>query len=437
MIQARIEAFIKKKSRKPGWGFSGAPDNRQEGKVEHAQKHILNGLLLGLAANKPTLRDVEEMTRDLRLSFRALVPKPISDTTLDTESRRLDAGYLTDKLVQQVREDFRAKMLGPVGLPCGVVTVDGKNLATLLHDAGGAGHARSSENEKWQRPSGSKDEEYYLVPALRAALTSAEARPIVHQMALPPGTGESSLFCALVDELHSAYGRSGMFEVIDTDAGLTSLGNADHVNALGYTYVFGLKGNQPEMHEEARRLLLSMTRNEAAEAETPWERREGKRIRRKLWRTAEMAGFANSVGTWTHLRQTWLVRQETEHPNGEVAVEDRCFITSALWNYFKPEQILGLVRNHWRVENDCFNSLDVQWREDSAPWCTQGNAILGLSLLRVMAYNLAQQLRRRRLRRKDEDGSYMNPLSWRSLFKVITLTLESAIGGDEALLAAS
>jgi predicted transposase YbfD/YdcC len=435
MIQSRIERFIKKKSRKPGWGFSDAPDNRQEGKVEHAQKHILNSLLLGLTANKPTLRDVEEMTRDLRLSFRALVAKPISDTTLDTESRRLDGGYLLGKVMEQVREEFRAKMLGPVGLPCGVVTVDGKNLATLLHDAGGSGHARSSENEKWQRPGGAKDEEYYLVPALRASLTSAEARPIIYQKALPPGTGESTSFCELVDDLHRAYGRSGMFEVIDVDAGLTSLENADHVNALGYTYIFGLKGNQPELYEEARRLLQAQARREAAEAETPWERRAGKRIRRRLWRTAEMVGLENSVGTWGHLRQTWLVRQETEHPNGQVTVEERYFITSALWNYFRPEQILGLVRSHWRVENDAFNSLDVQWREDSAPWCTQGNAILGLSLLRVMAYNLAQQLRRRRLRRKDEDGWQAEPMSWRSLFKAIGMTLETVAGGDEAIVA--
>jgi len=434
-MQTRIERFIKKKSQKPGWDFSDAPDTRQEGKVEHEQRHILNSLVLGLAANKPTLRDVEEMTRDLRRSFRALVPSPISDTTLDTEARRLDVAYLTGKLVAQVREDFRGKMLGPVGLPCGVATVDGKNLATLWHDAGGAGHARSSENEKWQRPAGSKDEEYYLVPALRAALTSAEARPIIYQKALPPGTGESTSFGELVDDLHREYGRSGMLGVIDADAGLTSLENADHVDGLGYAYIFGLKGNQPELYGEARRLLQAQSRREAAEAETRWERREGKRIRRRLWRTAEMAGFENSVGTWGHLRQSWLVRQETAHPDGEVTVEDRYFITSALWNYLGPEQILGLVRHHWRVENDCFNSLDVQWREDSAPWCTRGNAILGLGLLRVMAYNLAQQLRRRRLRRKDESGRYHEPLSWRSLFKAIGMTLETIAGGDEVIAA--
>jgi len=270
---------------------------------------------------------------------------------------------------------------------------------------------------------------------LRAALTSAEARPIIYQQALPPGTGEATSFCEMVDNLHRSYGRSGMFEVVEGDAGLISLSNAGHVDGLGYTYIFGLKGNQPELYEEARRLLEPQADSEAPEAETPWERREGKRIRRLLWRTAEMAGIENSVGKWAHLRQTWLVRQETEHPDGTVKVEDRYFVTSALWNYFKPAQILALIRGHWRVENDCFNSLDVQWREDFGPWCTKGDAVLGLSLLRVMAYNLVQMLRRRRLRRKTENGNYKEPLSWRSLFKAIMLTLEAALDSDEATLA--
>jgi hypothetical protein len=46
-----------------------------------------------------------------------------------------------------------------------------------------------------------------------------------------------------------------MFEVFDFDAGLTSLANADYINHKGYGYVFGLKGNQPELHAEAKRLL--------------------------------------------------------------------------------------------------------------------------------------------------------------------------------------
>lgn len=428
-MKERIASFLKKKKQKPGWRFYDAPDEREQGKVEHKVWSLHNALVLGLAANKKALRDVEAMTECLRLEYRGLVPGTISDTTLDEAVRRLDVEYLTGKLVQQVREDFRAKMLNPVFLPCGVATVDGKNLATLDHDADGVGHARSKENEKWQ---GKRDGAYFLYPALRASLTSAESRPIILQRMLPSKTGESTSFITFVNELHAAYGRGGMFEVIDGDAGLTSLANANHVNALGYAYILGLKGNQADLHEEAHRLLLPKARREAPEAETAWERRGSSYMRRRLWRTDEMSGFENSVGKWSHLRQTWLVRQETRNADGTVAIEDRYFITSALWNYFSPAQILGLVRGHWRVENDCFNSLDLQWREDSAPWCTRENAIPGLSLLRVMAYNLVQQLRRRRLCRKDENGQRKAPMSWRELFKLIVLTIETADLGERA-----
>ena len=431
-MKERIANFFKKKKKKPGWRFYDAPDNREQGKVEHKVFSLHNALVLGLAANKPTLRDVESMTKGLHLEYRGLVPRPISDTTLDEAVRRLDVEYLTCKLVQQVREDFRAKMLAPVFLPCGIVTVDGKNLATLGHDADGVGHSRSKENEKWQ---GKKDGEYFLYPALRASLTSAESRPIILQKMLPPKTGESTSFIVFVDALHAAYGRGGMFDVIDVDAGLTSLANADHVDSLDYAYIMGLKGNQTDLHEEAHRLLLPKASYEAPEAETSWERRGSSHMRRRLWRTDGMTGFENSVGKWSHLRQTWLVRQETRSADGSVTTEDRYFITSALWNYFTPEQILSMVRSHWRVENDCFNSLDLQWREDSAPWCTKENAILGLSLLRVMAYNLVQQLRRRRLRRKDENGQREAPMSWREIFKLIVLTIETADFGGTAFTA--
>lgn len=200
--------------------------------------------------------------------------------------------------------------------------------------------------------------------------------------------------------------------------------NADLVINAGYEYVFGLKGNQIELHQEAKELLLPLTDSRPPEIETAWEHRNGKRIRRRLWRTEEMAGFQNSVGTWNHLRQTWLVRQETLDSKGLLDCEDRFFLTSLGWAELKPQQILLLVRYHWAIENDCFNSLDLQWREDAGPWCTQGTAIWGLSVLRVMAYNTAQILRRRRLRKKDPDGTRAPLMTWRSLFKAIEKSFE-------------
>ncbi|MBW6496576.1 MAG: transposase [Burkholderiaceae bacterium] len=420
----RVQRFLAKRARNKakGWDYSDAADPRQQAKVTLPMESIVWALELGLVSNQPTLRDLETLCKQLGSWGRTLVPETISDTTLDTEVRRLSPDYLLAKLVLRVRDLYRSKMLEPAGLPCGVATIDGKNLATLDHDAEGTGHARSSANDKWHR---SKEQEtklgtdYYLMPALRSTLTSAEAKLCLYQLALPPGVGESTMLPAIVEAMHQAYGRSGMIEVFDVDAGLTSLANAGLIDGRGYGYIMGLKGNQPELFAEAQALLEPMANAQPPEAETPWERRNGKRIRRRLWRTNEMAGIENSVGTWTHLRQTWLVRQETIDAAGKLENEDRYFISSLLWNYFTPSQILLVVRLHWGVENDAFNSLDLQWREDSGPWCTLGTAVWALGLLRLMAYNTVQLLRRRRLRDKNPNGSLRAPMSWRSLFKVI------------------
>jgi hypothetical protein len=426
--KVRVQRFLAKMTggKSPGWSYAHAPDPRQQAKVEHPMAAIMWSLELALLSNQPTLRDAEEMTESLGSWVRRLVPEPISDTTLDTEAQRLDADYLLEQLVLRVRGFHRSKMLEPVGLPSGVVTVDGKNLATLDHDADGTGHARSSDNEKWhlgKAQESTRGQSYFLMPALRATLSSAEAKPCIYQLPLPVKTGEATVFAAFLEGLHAAYGRGQMFDIIDADAGLTSLANANRVVDADYDYVFGLKGNQAELFCEAQKLLEPMCAT-APEAESPWESRNGKRIRRRLWRTAEMAGFENSVGKWTHLCQTWLVRQQTRMPGGTIEVEDRYFVTSLPWDRLSPQQILLLVRNHWAVENDCFNSLDLQWHEDAAPWCTRGTAVWALGVLRLLAYNTAQVLRRRRLCAKREDGTRLKPMAWRSLFKTIARAIE-------------
>lgn len=126
--------------------------------------------LLGLISNQPTLRDVEAMSKTRALFVRRLIEKPTSDTTLYEEAKRLQSEYFLSKLVQQIRQWHRSKMLKPVLLPCGVVTVDGKNLATLDHDADGTGQKRSRENSKWDKRTSEEKasgKPYYLLPVLR------------------------------------------------------------------------------------------------------------------------------------------------------------------------------------------------------------------------------------------------------------------------------
>ena len=432
--EERIERVMRKQLGKRGWNFSDAADWRQTGKVKIAMPGLLNLLALGMIQGRETLRDVESLGSKLGGWLLDLVPSAPSDTTLDAVARRLDPVYLNCKLSQQVRDAHRSKILTPRGVSAGVATIDGKNLATLSHDADGTGHERSKDNEKWHDPKRAADAKYFLMPALRATLSSAASTPCISQMPIPPGSAEATVFPAFVDELQREYGRTGMIEVIDADAGLCSLSNANHVHQEGYIYVFGLKGNQAALHEAAQLVLYHRMQDYAPDAETQWERREGKLIRRLLWRSAELSDFENSVGTWDHLRQVWLVRQETEHPDGRVEAEDRFFVTSAPWRRFTPSEILALVRLHWVVENDAFNSLDMQWAEDSAPWCTMGSAIWGLGVLRLMAYNFVQYVRKRRLHRRRPDGTFPALRAWRQVFELIhdTFTFVRYVGAAAA-----
>lgn len=106
-----------------------------------------------------------------------------------------------------------------------------------------------------------------------------------------------------------------------------------------------------------------------------------------------------------------------------ITVIYRFFVTNLTYNRLSPAQILRVVRNHWAVENDCFHSLDVLWREDAPALCSDGNALLGLGILRLLAYNCLQQMRCRYVRVKRQRSNLSDPMPWKELFALIGLAL--------------
>lgn len=188
--------------------------------------------------------------------------------------------------------------------------------------------------------------------------------------------------------------------------------HADLIHTADKAYVLALKYTQPELHAEAERLLRPKTRN-APDAETPWEKVKGRKIQRRLYRTSEIAGYHG----WSHLQQAWLVVQETQHPDGKFEIEERFFLTSLRPGRLTAAQCLRVVRGHWGIENDCFWSIDMQWREDCLPWCSRGRGVEALGLLRLMAYNLLQLARKRHLRERRRDGQVADPPAWRRIFE--------------------
>jgi hypothetical protein len=349
-----------------------------------------------------TLRDMERLTEEMGESERAHVPRRVPDTTLYEFLGQLATAPLREKLRQQVRSLWRSKCLPPEGLPCGVVSIDGKCIGALDHDADGRAQKAHSARRK---------SEYYLARVLRAVLTSAAARPCLDQRVVPASTNEMGAFPEFWKDVVAAYGALDLFEIVTADAGFTSRANADRIHAADKAYVLALKETQPELMAEATRLLRNK-RLLPAQAETSWEKAQGKEIRRRLYRTAEIAGYHG----WDHLQQVWLVLQETRDKQGRIGVEERYFLTSLRTGRLSPVQILAVVRGHWGIENDCFGTLDVAWREDDLPWSTTGRTVEVLGLLRLMAYNLLQMARKRHLRSRV--ANRLTPAApWRAIFE--------------------
>jgi hypothetical protein len=380
------------------WGDLTDPRGRRGQRWSFTQ--LVQSIFLGLLAGCRTLRDVEGMTDDMGPAGRAYVPRRVPDTTLWNVIPRISVAELRQKLHLQVHAAWRRKALEPVGLPCGVIAIDGKGLGALEHDAAGtAQKARRSHD-------GSS---YWLARMLRAVLTSAEAAPCIDQMPIGARTNEVGCAGAFFDALMKAYGRGNLFEIVTLDAGIVSRALADRIHAADKAYVMALKGTQPELLAEARRLLDP---GREPDATTPWETYQGKKIQRRLFRTAEIAGYHD----WDHLRQAWRVEQETRHPDGATDVEQRYFVTSVPWGRLSPSQILWVVRRHWAIENDCNWTVDTQWLEDRVPWCSSGRAVEVLSWFRLMAYNFLQAARRRTLRLRKPDGTREDPAAWRRIF---------------------
>ena len=398
--------FFRQKCKEKAWRWAGAiPDPRGRQGRQWPLRALLNGLFIGLLAGCRTLERVERLTDQLSSGWRRSfdIDERIADTTLYDFLGQLEGKLFRPLLHTQIKEELRGKRLVADALPIGVAAIDGKTLATGA--AGFHPQAQTSHTDDG-RP-------YGHLRALRAVLISSTRQPCLDQALIPPDTNEMGFFESYWSEFLSAYGHTGLVEVVSLDSGFASLHNANLIDQRGKAYVIALKENQPELYKEAEKLLgrvYNLIKHDFVrdpEAQTDWERYQGDRIRRSFFRHKDIEGYMG----WTHLKQVWLVVQERKDPAGQIAVEYRYFMTSLLWNRLTAAEGLRLVRLHWGIENGCNWALDLQWLEDSKAWSGQGKAVEALAWLRLMAYNLIQMLRHGVLR-----GDRQDPLSWQDVF---------------------
>jgi predicted transposase YbfD/YdcC len=221
-----------------------------------------------------------------------------------------------------------------------------------------------------------------LLRTLTCSLVSSAAKMCLDAYPIPAHTNEMGAFPNAFRGLCRVYGRK-LFALVSTDAGMSSLENADLVVGYDKHYLFGCKQDQPTLLAEAQRLLA---RKRKPLAETV-DLRGNLEVHRRLYLTQEMAGFLN----WRHLQT--VVRVESEVRQVETGLveskESRYYLSSLPANRLSPQQWLLVVRNHWGVENQGHWTLDAVFEEDDRPWIRMSpKGALVVMLLRRMAYNL-------------------------------------------------
>ena len=370
------------RARLPELGLDQLEDPRSSQGQRWRLAPLLRAVLTGLLAGAHSLAETEWVTETLSSAARRTlgIKRRVPDTTLRDLLCLLPQRAMRQSLHAMVRAAHRRHALEPNGLPFGVVAMDGK--ATALPSCDDYFAQRQSQNEG-----------RLLVGLLRTmscSLVSSRARVCIDAVPIPASTNEMGQFEASLRGLMKTYRGLDLFRLVSYDAGACSESNAATIRELGLHYLLGLKSTQPSLLTEAQRLLGLLGPQQAA-AQSEDAMGGGKRWIRRLYLSAEIAGFSG----WEHVRTVLRVESEQLDAKGRrCAYENRYFLASLPISRLSASQWLLLVRRHWGVENNCHHTLDAVLREDERPWIeTEPRGALAVLLLRRIAYNLLSLFR--------------------------------------------
>lgn len=366
---------------------------------------LLTAFVVGMIGGAKSLLDVEKMTTELsRPLLRMLgIRRRLSDTTARNVLCVLEPSELRSVLYTQVRAAHRRKAIEPESLPFGILAMDGKGTALP-----------SCDDNYAQRQSADEAALVGVLRTMTAAIVSSRAKICVDASPIPAATNEMGHFATALDEVHAAYGRIRLFQLVTYDSGACSRANAQHVRSKGLDYFFALKGTQPTLETEAHRLLAERTTN-TADARSE-DVRNGHVVVRRVYLTEEMAGYDD----WDHLQTVLRVQSETLDANGKrIAGDERYFLCSLPRLRLTDEQWLLVARLHWGVENNVHNTLDTVLHEDEHPWIeSDPKGALVVAILRRIALNLLVLFRSVTQRSIDRRAT-----PWRELVRNVWLAL--------------
>ena len=368
-------------ARLPEIGLTHVADARAARGVRWELNPLLTATLVAMAAGLKSFAETEKLTEEMSPAMRKKlgIARRIPDTTMRNTAVKLAPEEFRKALRRQTKAAHRRKALMPEGFPFGVVAVDGKYTAIEAWD-----------DDYSQRQSGADGRAAYgLVRTINCSLVSSRAKVCIDASPIPSRTNEMGQFSKVIDDLVNAYRRTKLFAMVSADAGSCSEENGRHVTSKGLHYIFGLKGSQPTLQDEARALLAGLAPEQSVAVTV--DIRGKHEVTRRLYMSTEMAGFLD----WTHLQTILRVESEiVDIETGEVVEQkeedvNRYFISSLDGDGLTASQWLKLVRMHWGVENNCHNTWDVAFEEDDRRWIVADpKGAMNVMLLRRLAYNM-------------------------------------------------
>jgi predicted transposase YbfD/YdcC len=341
--------------------------------TRHEHLGLLGLVVAAFAVGKKGLKQAAQLAGDVgaRTRKRLELPRSVVGSTLWRLLEKQQPDGLRETLRAQAQSVLEDPNTPRLGFPLGVVSLDGKSLWTTRQGEVKGLEAVANDEE---------GRELWRLGALRAVLTSALAAPCLDLEFIGAKEGESPAFRQLLPRVVEAYGEH--FGVVTADAGLTAAQNADLVRQLGKHYCFGLKANQPTLHEYAVEAIAAKQCPARARTEA---REHGQTVVRELWTHALKPGEVDFPGA----RMLLLVRQQHWEDDGSVEEEYRYFVTSLDTTVFNFHQLLQLVRVHWGIENRHNWTLDVVLGEDARQPCRPTRTALEVvAWLRALAFNL-------------------------------------------------
>jgi predicted transposase YbfD/YdcC len=199
---------------------------------------------------------------------------------------------------------------------------------------------------------------------------------------------------SVADGSHEIAAIPGLLKVLDLTGALVTLDAAGcqkavaaQVRGQGGDYLLAVKGNQPALHAAVRAAF-----DRACEADFAGVSHDGAEQvddghgRHEERYTTVIHDPAGLPAEWPDVAAVVLVGRERE-VGGVNTSTAHYYVTSLRGT---AEQLAGLVRRHWAVENELHWCLDVAFREDTNKTAA-GHAGANLGLVRRVAASLIKQ----------------------------------------------